>query len=1307
MADAKFEEAIRLAFETSGTEGIKQAASIIASMGDVSEETRAQAAAMLDSIGNVEKTSAAAAQYQKIGAGIVDYQRQITEATAKVKAMSAAVKASEAPTKAQQRDLANARKELSDLNAAQDGELAKLRALKTLLDAQGVSTKSASASQRDLAVQTDAASTSLRKMVTDLQAEAAAQARVQEEAAAAAERAKAAQEAEAAAYARVQAGLALAVEKSTAALAAQRAEQSAYQAELSAEAEKAKKETNEYDAALKRVEKQLHKNKEAAVSGAEAAATSMEHTRGVLGMLKYMLVSIAAYTGAQGIYSGIKSILSTGDQFQKFQLQLQAIYRDAGKGKDAFAWVKQFAKTTPLQLDQVMQAFIQLKNFGIDPMNGVLQAAVDQNAKLGGESDRLMRITLAMGQAFSKGALQGQDIKQMIEAGVPVWQLLSEVTGKTTAELMKMSEAGKLGTDVMRKFFAQMGKDSAGASVEQMQLLSGQFSNLKDNIQQFEDRVSRKGVLDYFRDQLASLNAWFTKMADNGQLDQYAKRISDALIRMASAVKSATSFLIDHAAAIGNVAKLYATFKIARVTTELGAAAIKFVDTTNAARAAGAVLEGTGKKAGFLATALRRIPGGVRIAIAVVGFDLLVKAGKMLGELAAKHSGIEEKLAAQQQRINDSLRKRAETYMAMEQQYSRFANVEVLNAQQSAKLSGDERKSYAERLKGLEAYLVARSVEQRALHAIGQATQEDLDKTMAALKAARAGMASLKQGTELAADALKNKLSMGAQELREKLKGIDVDATLAGTRLKTLFENFQTDSITKIGDLALALANVANESQKADTAVRAGLKDTLTQLSSTDLLKFQSAATAAFDQYKVKAQDATAVTETVLQTALKRLGVDAQHWGLQMTDAARQNVAAFETVAENAAATANTIEAAFNKAVANAATVQSVEDLGAAMQAAGQQGRVGFDATARALATVRDRIDQLKAAVDPLADSFATLGIQSQRTLDAMAQKSHDAFTAILQGARDGKAAISDVRAAFESYSRTQLAATANAEPWKQAQTRAMLATQASVLGVTTHLDDMGTAGERAGDAVASGAHHATRALNDTAQAADSGGQHADNYANKSKKAAKDSSTAWVASGKRTSVALSGLSNAFLEALNAQNQYAGTPRVWLKKFNGIVAVWRQQTAALNEQVALLNKANGAYDDMAKRIDALRGEYTYLNDAQLQELATAQQALDEKRKREREARDSARKTSEQKAQEQAAKWRKELGLSDNDQDHIAGPRHATVTHRHEIKLELSSTQSATAVPARLNPQDTQRLAAEVVRQIGLSQRVSNR
>jgi tape measure domain-containing protein len=86
-------------------------------------------------------------------------------------------------------------------------------------------------------------------------------------------------------------------------------------------------------------------------------------------------------------------------------------------------------------------------------------------------------ISLALGQAWAKQKLQGEEILQLSERRVPVWQLLEPVTGKNTAELQKLSEAGKLGRDTIAALMNEIAAQSSGAARDNISLLSGLISN--------------------------------------------------------------------------------------------------------------------------------------------------------------------------------------------------------------------------------------------------------------------------------------------------------------------------------------------------------------------------------------------------------------------------------------------------------------------------------------------------------------------------------------------------------------------------------------------------------------------------------------------------------------------------------------------------------------------------------------------------------------------------------------------------------------------------------------------------------------
>ncbi|AMO58268.1 tape measure protein [Endozoicomonas montiporae] len=250
---------------------------------------------------------------------------------------------------------------------------------------------------------------------------------------------------------------------------------------------------------------------------------------------------VVASLGFYTIKKSMQSVLQTGDQFERLEVQMKAIMGSIEEGDRAIEWIKEFTKNTPLELQQVADAFTALKNFGLDPMDGTLQAIVDQTSKLGGGMERLNGISLALGQAWAKQKLQGEEILQLVERGVPVWSLLEKVTGKNTQELQKLSSAGQLGRETIKQLIEEIGKSSAGAAKANMGLLSGIISNLSDEWLKFKDRIAEAGWLDYVKAQLSELGSKLDEMAGDGRLQALAESISRGFIKMAEAVKASFS----------------------------------------------------------------------------------------------------------------------------------------------------------------------------------------------------------------------------------------------------------------------------------------------------------------------------------------------------------------------------------------------------------------------------------------------------------------------------------------------------------------------------------------------------------------------------------------------------------------------------------------------------------------------------------------------------------------------------------------------------------------------------------------------
>lgn len=187
--------------------------------------------------------------------------------------------------------------------------------------------------------------------------------------------------------------------------------------------------------------------------------------------------------GKQAIQSG----LQTAAGMEQADIAFTQLLHSAGAARDFLSDLKDFAAKTPFELPGLIDSSRQLIGVGVKAKDVIptLTAYGDAVGALGLSQDQFNSIMLATTQAMGAGALKGGDLLQMVQAGLPVWQLLSEATGKPVSKLKELSEKGQLLTkDILPKLQKQMEKDYGGAMAKQSQTLTGLWSTLMDTFHQ-------------------------------------------------------------------------------------------------------------------------------------------------------------------------------------------------------------------------------------------------------------------------------------------------------------------------------------------------------------------------------------------------------------------------------------------------------------------------------------------------------------------------------------------------------------------------------------------------------------------------------------------------------------------------------------------------------------------------------------------------------------------------------------------------------------------------------------------------------
>lgn len=617
-----------------------------------------------------------------------------------------------------------------------------------------------------------------------------------------------------------------------------------------------------YDAAGKPIETTRQEIKDTNEELKETEGSTAKAGEGVSKLVKRVLALAAAVVGIRTITSAFKSMFDTGDKFERLSLQMEQTMGSLAAGEQATEWVKDFAKNTPLQLQEVTDTFLRLKNFGLDPQAGAMQAIVDQSAKLGKGYEAVEGISLALGQAWAKQKLQGEEILQLIERGVPVWDLLATTTGKTTAEIQKMSEAGLLGRDAIKAMIDEMGKQSAGAAAQNMSLLSGYISTLTDEWQLFLNEIAQSGALDYAKDQLRQLIDYIQEMKATGELQQWAQRISDGFIAMAEATKAVVLGIKDNIGAISLLAKAYATVKL-----------IEFAgDAKNLAGALGTLAsrkKAVADQAALLATAMRAIPW----IFVVDGAAKAVAAYNELREAKAK-------LAASQ---------------AAENKVQQEAAQRIAEFNQQTGLA----------VKSLDEIIAAQNAGTAAIDEYTGKWRLAAEQITEAEQAERANVEAMKQAQKERENYLSQVDTLLAKFAQVKSTGGDVSEAIAAIGTEAL-----KSGEGGIQALATAIQNIAFEGKATKEQLQNGLAEFLKDLSSEQYTKFGADIEAALKKVQSGSEGAhaslsalSALMNSDMRAAAQRLGIDV---GEVLTGIDKESAAAitnFTTLAQKLAET--------------------------------------------------------------------------------------------------------------------------------------------------------------------------------------------------------------------------------------------------------------------------------------------------------------------------------------------------------------------------------------------------------------------
>lgn len=210
------------------------------------------------------------------------------------------------------------------------------------------------------------------------------------------------------------------------------------------------------------------------LAGAIAQGTVMANVFSKLGS--------AALSAAEGF---ISSGIEYNAQIEKYTTGFTNMLGSAEAAQQVMSQIQEDAAKTPFDVESLTKANQYLISAGENASysRDTVMALGDAVSATGGGNDELNRMSQNLQQIANTGKATTADIKQFAYAGIDVYGILADYTGKSTAEVQNMTISYDLLTQALQAASEEGGRYYSSMDT-QSQTMNGRVSTLQDNVKQ-------------------------------------------------------------------------------------------------------------------------------------------------------------------------------------------------------------------------------------------------------------------------------------------------------------------------------------------------------------------------------------------------------------------------------------------------------------------------------------------------------------------------------------------------------------------------------------------------------------------------------------------------------------------------------------------------------------------------------------------------------------------------------------------------------------------------------------------------------
>lgn len=255
-------------------------------------------------------------------------------------------------------------------------------------------------------------------------------------------------------------------------------------------------------------------------------------------------IGSATKVGAAAAIAAIGGLATAGIKYNATIEQSAASFKillgSASAANDMVSQLQSIAVNSPFEFTGLQNSAKTMLGMGIQANNIIpyMNTLGDAVAAVGGNTETINGIALALGQIQAKGKISAEEMNQLAERGIPAWQILSKQMGKPASELMKMSQNGQLFADKTLPLIMKGLDERFGGSMKEMsKTFTYGLANMRESLQMILGKITAP-LFSIIGADLAGLNEKLDKMNKDGSLQQWIDKASEAFVGLYNTIKT-------------------------------------------------------------------------------------------------------------------------------------------------------------------------------------------------------------------------------------------------------------------------------------------------------------------------------------------------------------------------------------------------------------------------------------------------------------------------------------------------------------------------------------------------------------------------------------------------------------------------------------------------------------------------------------------------------------------------------------------------------------------------------------------------